>query len=107
MPFNTEYDVNQQMRAYTSRFEAIVDAYTERALDPEVIDETGARDAVVTAAVAVDKLLKMNGIPPYLISMMPDVLGAIQALGMEPEAFFTQLVSRAEETAGYRRKQRG
>lgn len=89
--------VTQQKTALADVFEAVAYKYLEQALDEDVISESSGKDAVVTAATAVDKMRLLRGLPTEIVQLLPDVVAAIESLGMTPADVFNGIIQRAAQ----------
>lgn len=89
--------VTQQKRELADVFETIAFKYLEHALDDDVVSESSGKDAVVTAATAVDKMRLLRGLPTEIVQLLPDVVAAIESLGMTPSDVFNGIIQRAAQ----------
>ena len=77
-------------------FEDVAYKYLNRAGEQDAVDETKGKDAVMTAAIAVDKMRLLRGLPTEIVVLVPGFIEAIKKLGQDPE----QVMRRAIERAG-------
>lgn len=83
-------------------FERVAYKYLQHAETQDVIDDVSGNAAVITAATAVDKMRLLRGLPTEIISLIPDLISAIQLAGDDPEQVFKRLIERARERANAR-----
>lgn len=76
-------------------FEDVAYLYLGQARQPDVIDETRGRDAVMTAAVATDKMRLLRGLPTEIIGIIPDFVQAMNDIGKDPVDVLKRLTDRA------------
>src|SRR5690606_27817685 len=78
-------ELRQQKKGdLAEKFEQIANAYADRLLEPEVIKEASPNAAIVVAGTATDKMRVLRGLPTEIVQILPDVLAAIETLGMKP-----------------------
>ena len=58
------------------------------------------------AGIYTDKMRLLRNLPTEIVAVMPDVMGALQAMGQTPGDFFERIVERAVNDYGYRRASR-
>lgn len=79
-------------------FEHLARRYLERALEPSVIDDMKGRELVTSAAIAVDKMQLLRGLPTEVISILPGLLQMIAQAGLDPVLVFQSLRSQLAAT---------
>lgn len=72
-------------------FENVARAYLERAQDEKAIEKTNGKDAVMTAAIAVDKMRLLRNLPTEIVGVLPGLVESIRRAGYDPVAVFTRL----------------
>ena len=82
-----------------SMFEDLAYKMLEFAGDPDVIDDMSGKDAVMSAAIAVDKMRLLQGLPTEIIVIMPQLMDALHQAGLDPVETFQKLIARAHEHA--------
>lgn len=73
-------------------FETVARTYLQHALSAKVVADTKGRDAVMSAAVAVDKMRLLRNLPTEVILVLPDLVGAIQDAGLSAGEVFNALL---------------
>ncbi|MBX3081702.1 MAG: hypothetical protein KF716_08700 [Anaerolineae bacterium] len=87
-PQRTTISINDEIKegmaqaeiALDQIFEQIVRVYADHALEEGVIKEAKARDSVVIAATALDKMRLLRGLPTEIVSVVPDLILISEAL---------------------------
>lgn len=75
--------------------------YLDRAED--TVEKTSGQQAMTTAAIAIDKMRLLQGLPTQIVAVLPDFLGALRAMGIDPDEFIRRTVTKAEAEVGYKR----
>lgn len=78
-------------------FEDTARIYLERASDPSAIADTKGKDAVMTAAIAIDKMRVLRGLPTEIIQVLPLIDEVSKKLAKHGKSFtelMTQIASR-------------
>jgi len=89
-------ELRQQKKGdLAEKFEQIANAYADRLLEPEVIKEASPNAAIVVAGTATDKMRVLRGLPTEIVQILPDVLAAIETLGIKPSDVFNGIIERA------------
>lgn len=96
----------QAEQALDDMFEAVARKYLAHAAQDDIVADTKGKDAVITAATAVDKMRLLRDLPTEIVGLMPAVVAALEAAGMDPVTTFERLVQRAQERARERVAQR-
>ena len=87
--------VKREKKELADVFEEVAYSYLTRASDQDAIDDTRGKDAVMTAAIAVDKMRLLRGLPTEIIVLVPGFTEAIKKLGRDPEQFMRSTIERA------------
>ena len=74
-------NVQQQKRDLADTFENIALRYLEHAGQEAAIVETKGKDAVMTAAIAVDKMRLLRNLPTEIVGVIPDMQISIEKTG--------------------------
>lgn len=78
-------------------FEQVAWRMLEHALKDDVLGKMDGRAAVTSAAIAVDKMQLLRGLPTEIVAVLPQVLKAIEQRGLSAgdvfEAMLAELVS--------------
>lgn len=80
-------------------FEQVARAYLDRALASDVVKDTRGKDAVTTAAIAVDKMRLLRDLPTEIIEVLPTMrrlYDLMQARGLDMADFIHHTVLRLE-----------
>lgn len=83
-------------RTLDSYFEKIAYTYLDRAVEPEAVKKTSGNQAVMTAAVAVDKMRLLRNLPTEIVSIMPDLMKSIEAAGENPYDLLMRLKQKLD-----------
>lgn len=92
--------VNEKKEELADLFESAARTYLKHAVDPDVVGEVPGQSAMTAAAIAVDKMQLLRGLPTEIVGMLPDVLAALKALGQEPSDVFNRIIQRAAQHNG-------
>ena len=76
-------------------FENAAYKYISHSVKVEVIEETKGKDAIMAAAVAVDKMRLLRGLPTEIVVLVPGFIEAIKKLGQDPEVVMRKAIERA------------
>lgn len=87
----------------SSILEDVIRLNLDRARDPVAVSKTSAAQAMTTAAIAIDKQRLINGLPTEIVSVIPDYLGALRAMGTEALTIMQRTIERAESEYGFQR----
>jgi transposase-like protein len=79
------------------KLESVAHQYIDHASNPDVVDEMDGKGAMTAAAIAIDKMRLLRGLPTEIVQIMPEVLEAIDILGLTPAAVFERLIRRAKK----------
>lgn len=93
----------ENKRSLSAMYREIAEKYAERTLADDNIQRANGRDAITVSAIAVDKMRLLEGLPTQIVSIMPDVIGALNALGQDAQQALLRIIARAEEQADYKR----
>lgn len=78
--------------ALDEMFEEAARKYLRHALKENIIESTKSRDAMMNAAIAVDKMRLLRNLPTEVILVLPDLVGAIQDAGLSAGDVFNALL---------------
>lgn len=95
-------DDNWAKKTLDDYFEKIAYTYLDQAVDPDVVAKTSGNQAVMTAAVAVDKMRLLRNLPTEIVSIMPDLMASIKALGKDPYQFLQLLKDKLDKESSAR-----
>lgn len=79
------------------KYEQVVNAYIDHLLKPDTISSAKAGEASAVAGTATDKMRLLRGLPTEIVSIIPDVVQALQKLGKDPVAIFNDIIRSANE----------
>jgi transposase-like protein len=71
----------------------------ERAGDKKVIGEMKGKDAVTSAAIAMDKLMIALSLPPEIVERLPGWIEKIERAGYPPIEFLDRVINGLNETS--------
>ena len=77
-------------------FGDVAKKYLKHALKPEVVGATRGKEAVTAAAVALDKLRLIQGLPTEIIGVIPTILSACQSRGIDASALFNSVLQHVQ-----------
>lgn len=83
-PLATPLSQDDVDKTLTSYFAETAMNYLKHANQEYVIAEMKGKDAVMAAAIAVDKMRLLLNLPTEIIEILPDVLAAIEKTGRNP-----------------------
>lgn len=83
-------------------FEHVARLYLERAAQDSVVSDTKGKDAVITAATAVDKMRLLRGLPTEIVQLTIELYDALGQAGLDPVTTFNKMIQRAHEHANSR-----
>lgn len=78
-----------------SKFEDIAYAMLDHAGDPDIVDDMKGKDAVMSAAIATDKMRLLRGLPTEIVAIMPEFVKAVERLGQSPLEVMSRIVERS------------
>lgn len=87
--------VTEKKEELADLFENVARVYVRHAVTPDVVEQVAGQAAVTAAAIAVDKMQLLRGLPTEIIGMLPEVLAALNALGQDPKDVFNRIIQRA------------
>lgn len=87
--------VQQEKRELADLFEDAARTYLRHAVQDDVVDEVSGNASMTAAAIAVDKMQLLRGLPTEIVSMIPDVVRALKAAGYDPAQVFNDLIAEA------------
>lgn len=80
-------------------FETVARRYLQHALDSKALERLGGKDAVTAAAIAVDKMRLIRGLPTAIVEIMPVVVKlheALESAGLNPADVFERMIQRVQ-----------
>lgn len=80
-------------------FEIAALRYLKHASNEDIIKTTSARDAMMNAAVAVDKMRLLRGLPTEIIELVPGVIEALKKQNLDPAEVFRRMIERAADVS--------
>lgn len=89
--------VTEKKEELADVFERIAYKYLTHADRDVVIEETSGKDAVVTAATAVDKMRLLRDLPTEIVAVLPVIVQAVELMkahGHEPSQVFERIIQR-------------
>ncbi len=81
-------------KALDQIFEDTARAYLAHAQKPDVVNKTSGQAAVLAAATAVDKMRLLRGLPTEVVEILPGLMSAIVARGLNPVVVFKSFYER-------------
>lgn len=72
-------------------FERVAYSYLEKALQPEKTKDMKGKDLVMAAAIATDKMRLLRDLPTEVVQILPSVVTAMRARGLDPYKTFEAL----------------
>jgi hypothetical protein len=88
-------------QALDDLFEEVARNYLSHANQESVIKEARGKDAIMAAAIAVDKMRLLRNLPTEIIDLLPSIqilFERMTARGLNPSEFVYRTLSRLEET---------
>lgn len=79
------------------RFEDIAYVMLDHAGGADVIEEMKGKDAVMSAAIATDKMRLLRGLPTEIVSIMPDFIQAVENMGQSPHDVLSRIIRRSNQ----------
>lgn len=80
------------------KFENIAYVMLDHAGGTDVIEEMKGKDAVMSAAIATDKMRLLRGLPTEIVSIIPDFIQAIENMGQSPRDVMDRIIQRSNQT---------
>lgn len=78
--------------ALDQMFEDTARLYLQQSQNPEVIAATKGKDAVIAAATAVDKMRLLRNLPTEIVTVLPNLLDAIDNAGLSAADVFKTMI---------------
>lgn len=75
-------------------FERAARAYLVHAIDQNVVKDTKGKDAVMAAAIAVDKMRLLRNLPTEIIQVLPDLLSELDRHGLSASDVFNSMIAQ-------------
>lgn len=91
--------VTEKKEDMADLFETVALKYLRHAGNEDVVESASARDAMMNAAVAVDKMRLLRGLPTEIVELVPGVIEALKKIGQDPVDVFNRLIARAAAKA--------
>lgn len=82
-----ESDVQAAQVELAEKFKTAANKYLDHAIKPDIIEDTKGPQAITAAAVAVDKMRLLQGLPTEIIDILPTFLQKMQRAGKDPYEF--------------------
>lgn len=82
-------------------FEGAAHLFVGHATRPEVVELMSGQQAMTSAAIAVDKMRLLRGLPTEIVQIIPEVVAAIESMGQSPADVFNRIIERAKEQANH------
>lgn len=89
--------VQQEKRDMEADLRKLFFKLIDHALDDEVIVEMSGQQAVTSMGIVFDKIRLLMGLPTHVISVLPDVVNALERAGEDPETVFKRMIKVANE----------
>lgn len=92
--------VTEKKAELADLFEDAARAYLQHAVNPLVIEEVPGQAAMTAAAIATDKMQLLRGLPTSIVAVLPDLVKAMEAAGLNPSDVFNNMLARLHAQAG-------
>ncbi len=79
------------------KFEDIAYVMLDHAGGEDVIEEMKGKDAVMSAAIATDKMRLLRGLPTEIVAIMPNFIQAIENMGQSPHDVMSRIIERSSQ----------
>lgn len=79
-------------QALDAVFEVTARRYLEHANQDAVIADTKGKDAIMAAAIAVDKMRLLRNLPTEIVVILPDLVAAIDRAGLSASDVFNAML---------------
>jgi len=93
--------VTEKKEDLADAFESVAFKYLKHASDENVIKGASARDAVMNAAVAVDKMRLLRGLPTEIVELLPGTIEAAKKMNLDLAEIFRRLIERAANVSNH------
>jgi transposase-like protein len=87
--------VSEKKEDMADLFETVALKYLRHAGNDDVVEGSSGRDAMMNAAVAVDKMRLLRGLPTEIVELMPGVVEALKKQNLDPAEVFRRMIERA------------
>lgn len=87
--------VTEKKEDMADLFEIAAFKYLKFASSDDVIESASARDAMMNAAVATDKMRLLRGLPTEIVELVPGVIEALKKQNLDPVEIFQRMIDRA------------
>ena len=78
-------------------FENVARTYIQHSLKDDVLKEVKGKEAVIAAATAVDKMRLLRDLPTEIVTIIPELMHALNAAGLRPYDTIRQMIQKANE----------
>lgn len=90
----------QTERTLDEMFESVARTYLNHAEKKGVVDDTKGKDAVMAAAIAVDKMRLMRGLPTAIVQLLPVIIAKIESMGLKASDYFEAMLQELADADG-------
>lgn len=87
--------VTEKKEELADLFEKAARVYITHAVKDDVVDQVAGQAAMTAAGIAVDKMQLLRGLPTAIISIIPQVVKALEDAGYDPVKVFNDLIAEA------------
>lgn len=87
--------VRTEKKELADLFEDAARIYLSHGVEPEVVAEVSGQSSLTSAAIAVDKMQLLRGLPTEIIALLPAVMKALTEAGYNPAQVFNDLIREA------------
>lgn len=91
--------LQEEKTALADLFEGAARIYLKHGTDPVVVAEVSGQASMTAAAIAVDKMQLLRGLPTEIVGMLPELMAALAVLGQDPKDVFNRIIQRAAQEA--------
>lgn len=82
-------------------FERVARQLLDHASRPDVVEAMKGREAILSAAIAVDKMQLLRKLPTEIIQLLPGLQEALATLGMNPADMINAIIAEAAARRAY------
>ena len=90
----------QAAEALDDMFEEAARRYLNHAIRPEIVNETRGKDALMAAAIAVDKMRLLRDLPTEIVAVLPALMTAIERHGLRASDVFNAMLLELNDADG-------
>lgn len=87
--------VQQEKGELADLFENAARTYLQHAVQADIVDAVSGNASMTAAAIAVDKMQLLRGLPTEIIGMLPDVIAALRDAQLDPKQVFNDIITEA------------